>query len=52
MWVEGATEVYVANAEEVRQVMELGSSNRAIASTRMNMESSRSHSVFMINIHQ
>jgi len=34
------------------QVMTAGSQNRAVASTRMNAVSSRSHSIFLVTVHQ
>ncbi|RLN96443.1 hypothetical protein BBJ28_00015896, partial [Nothophytophthora sp. Chile5] len=52
VWVAGATEVCCASAEEMQSVMRLGGANRVISSTRMNSESSRSHSVFIITIEQ
>jgi kinesin family protein 5 len=36
----------------MKQTMILGSSNRAVASTRMNAVSSRSHLIFMIKINK
>ncbi|KAL4115819.1 hypothetical protein PRIC2_012825 [Phytophthora ramorum] len=52
VWVAGATEVCCASVEEMQSVMQLGGANRVISSTRMNNESSRSHSVFIITIEQ
>eukprot|EP01097_Dermamoeba_algensis_P002894 TRINITY_DN2150_c0_g1_i5.p1 TRINITY_DN2150_c0_g1~~TRINITY_DN2150_c0_g1_i5.p1 ORF type:complete len:365 (-),score=85.45 TRINITY_DN2150_c0_g1_i5:1286-2263(-) len=52
IWVEGQTEQYVANETEVMNLMKLGSQNRAIAETKMNQESSRSHSLFIVTISQ
>ncbi|KAG7396483.1 hypothetical protein PHYBOEH_002190 [Phytophthora boehmeriae] len=52
VWIAGATEVCCASAEEMLSVMRLGGANRIISSTRMNSESSRSHSVFIITIEQ
>ncbi|ETK87787.1 hypothetical protein F441_07975 [Phytophthora nicotianae CJ01A1] len=52
VWIAGATEVCCASAEEMQSVMRLGGANRVISSTRMNSESSRSHSVFIITIEQ
>ena len=46
------TETYVAEEEEVYQIMTLGNDNRAIGATNMNEQSSRSHSVFIITISQ
>ncbi|KAG6609661.1 kinesin family member 3 [Phytophthora cinnamomi] len=52
VWIAGATEVCCASVEEMQDVMRLGGANRVISSTRMNNESSRSHSVFIITIEQ
>ena len=49
-YVEGITEVSVMNDDEVYDVIEKGTSNRAIAATDMNAHSSRSHSVFMLSV--
>jgi kinesin family protein 5 len=51
-YVEGATTTYVANEEEVYEVLHLGDAARAVAATNMNATSSRSHSVFMIKVEQ
>lgn len=51
-YVKGATERFVTNPEEVFEVIEEGKSNRHIAVTNMNEHSSRSHSVFLINVQQ
>ena len=48
----GATERFVSCPEEVMEVIDEGKSNRHIAVTNMNEHSSRSHSVFLINIKQ
>lgn len=52
VWVAGATEVCCASADEMLAVMRVGGANRVISSTRMNSDSSRSHSVFIITIEQ
>lgn len=52
VYVKGLTEEYVASAEEVYEVMRQGGSVRAVASTNMNQESSRSHSIFCIVVTQ
>ncbi len=41
-----------AAQEEMLELMRQGSANRAIASTRMNQDSSRSHSLFIITTSQ
>mmetsp|Transcript_525 Transcript_525/g.1387 ORF Transcript_525/g.1387 Transcript_525/m.1387 type:complete len:912 (-) Transcript_525:8-2743(-) len=52
VWVEGATEVYVGCEEDVMDVLRLGQVHRSVAATKMNAESSRSHSIFIVNITQ
>ncbi|GLD99392.1 hypothetical protein PINS_up008111 [Pythium insidiosum] len=52
VWVAGAKEVCCASADEMLAVMRLGGAHRVISSTRMNNDSSRSHSVFIITIEQ
>lgn len=51
-YVKGATERFVAKPEDVFEVIEEGKSNRHVAVTNMNEHSSRSHSVFLINVKQ
>lgn len=51
-YVKGATERFVTTPEEVFEVIDEGKSNRHIAVTNMNEHSSRSHSVFLINVKQ
>jgi len=50
IWVEGATEVYVSSEQDVLDVIRVGGQNRAIAATKMNFESSRSHSIFILTV--
>lgn len=52
VWIAGATELCCASVEEMQSAMRIGGANRVISSTRMNRESSRSHSVFIITIEQ
>ena len=52
VYVADATEAYVCDADEVFRLMQTGASNRTVANTRMNDESSRSHSIFQITITQ
>uniref|UniRef100_A0A1L8E594 Kinesin-like protein n=1 Tax=Nyssomyia neivai TaxID=330878 RepID=A0A1L8E594_9DIPT len=51
-YVKGATERFVSSPEDVFEVIEEGKANRHIAVTNMNEHSSRSHSVFLINVKQ
>lgn len=52
IYVHGATEIYVSSVEEVFDLMKKGTANRVTGSTRMNLESSRSHSIFIITLTQ
>lgn len=52
VYVKGLVEIYVANVNEVYEVMRRGGAARAVAATNMNQESSRSHSIFVITITQ
>lgn len=52
VYVKGLSEYYVSNADEVFSILEQGQLNRAVASTKMNTESSRSHSIFLFTIQQ
>ena len=51
-FVEGATVAEVDTFEECMRLMELGSSNRQVASTKMNQQSSRSHAIFTLQVTQ
>jgi kinesin family protein 5 len=51
-YVKGVTEHFVASPEEVLAAIEEGKNNRQVAVTNMNEHSSRSHSVFQIQIEQ
>ncbi|KAL7890758.1 hypothetical protein AOLI_G00002340 [Acnodon oligacanthus] len=51
-YVKGCTERFVSSPEEMMDVIEEGKSNRHVAVTNMNEHSSRSHSIFLINIKQ
>jgi kinesin family protein 5 len=52
VYVEDCSEVYVTDPLEMREVLNLGSKNRTIASTKMNDRSSRSHSIVLMTLHQ
>ncbi|KAL7316020.1 hypothetical protein PS15m_005169 [Mucor circinelloides] len=52
VYVKGLLEVYVGSSEDVYEVMRNGSGNRVVASTNMNAESSRSHSIVVVTITQ
>lgn len=48
--MKGLSDFYVASKEEVYDVMRIGGQARAVSSTNMNAESSRSHSIFLMSI--
>lgn len=52
VYVKGLGEFYVGSVDEVYQVLERGGQSRAVAATNMNQESSRSHSIFVIEVTQ
>ncbi|BFZ55143.1 hypothetical protein PYCC9005_002182 [Savitreella phatthalungensis] len=52
VYVKGLLEVYVSSLDEVYQVLSQGGASRAVSSTNMNTESSRSHSIFVVTITQ
>ncbi|KAG0649108.1 Kinesin heavy chain [Hyphodiscus hymeniophilus] len=52
VYVKGLLEIYVSSVQEVYEVMRRGGASRSVASTNMNAESSRSHSIFVITITQ
>nr|XP_020473615.1 kinesin heavy chain-like [Monopterus albus] len=51
-FVKGCTERFVSSPEEVMDIIDEGKTNRHVAVTNMNEHSSRSHSIFLINIKQ
>jgi hypothetical protein len=50
--VAGLTKHHVDTADSVEKVIEDGTSNRTVAATKYNSESSRSHAVFELHIQQ
>ena len=52
VWVEGLHEAYVACERDVLDLIQKGESQRAVSSTNMNATSSRSHSLFILILHQ
>uniref|UniRef100_A0A0R3RG82 Kinesin-like protein n=1 Tax=Elaeophora elaphi TaxID=1147741 RepID=A0A0R3RG82_9BILA len=51
-YVKGATERFVSSPEEVMACIDEGKNNRHVAVTNMNEHSSRSHSVFLVQVKQ
>lgn len=52
VYVKGLQEIVVDNGEKLQNVIDQGIGSRTVASTQMNSDSSRSHSVLTITIHQ
>ncbi|KAJ3194326.1 hypothetical protein HK101_002995 [Irineochytrium annulatum] len=50
VYVKGLLEVFVGSVDEVYDAMRRGQDSRVVASTNMNAESSRSHSIFVIQV--
>ncbi|XP_075899207.1 kinesin-1 heavy chain-like [Nelusetta ayraudi] len=51
-YVKGCTERFVCSPDEVLEAIDDGKNSRSVAVTNMNEHSSRSHSIFLINIKQ
>ncbi|KAJ3119149.1 Kinesin heavy chain, partial [Nowakowskiella sp. JEL0407] len=52
VYVKGLLEVFVGSVDDVYEAMRRGQSARMVAYTNMNAESSRSHSIFVLQINQ
>ena len=52
VFVADLTERYIVSDQDVYEIMRIGNENRKVASTIMNDQSSRSHSIFVMTIHQ
>mmetsp|Transcript_108639 Transcript_108639/g.212859 ORF Transcript_108639/g.212859 Transcript_108639/m.212859 type:complete len:733 (-) Transcript_108639:308-2506(-) len=50
VFVKDLSNMIVKGVDDLNQVMEVGQKNRSVASTLMNSESSRSHSIFTITV--
>lgn len=50
VYVEGLDKFYVADIDDINQVLRIGNANREVAETRMNSSSSRSHSILRVEI--
>lgn len=50
VYVNGLSQHKVANVHDLEHVMEIGSKNRSVGATLMNVDSSRSHSMFTIDV--
>ena len=52
VYMSDLTERYISEEREVYSIMKQGNTNRSIAATNMNAESSRSHSIFILTVTQ
>ena len=52
IFVGDLTERYIGSDLDVYDIMRIGNENRKVASTIMNDQSSRSHSIFVMTVHQ
>jgi len=52
VYVADLTERYIGSDLDVYDIMRIGNDNRKVASTAMNDQSSRSHSIFVMTVHQ
>ena len=52
VYVKGLSDSYVASPADVYEALRTGNAARAVSSTRMNTESSRSHSIFTFTVQQ
>ena len=52
IYVHDLTEKYIASENDIYEIMKVGNENRMTAHTAMNDTSSRSHSIFIMNISQ
>jgi kinesin family protein 5 len=52
VWVDGLSQVFCTCADDVLQLLQLGEKARSVASTNMNAVSSRSHSLFVLELTQ
>jgi hypothetical protein len=52
VYVKGLQEIVVESAAKLQKIIDSGMKSRTVASTQMNADSSRSHSVFVITVRQ
>ena len=50
--VKGLSEYYMSSPDEVYEMIRQGTAARAVSATKMNTESSRSHSIFTVTVQQ
>lgn len=52
VYIDGVTELYTASREEMLELVAKGNALKAVSCTKMNKDSSRSHSVLVITVTQ
>ena len=52
IFINDITERYIGSEEEVYDIMKIGNENRALSSTKINDQSSLSHSLFLMTLTQ
>ena len=52
MYLQDVSESYIECESQIYDLMRLGNTNRSVASTNMNAESSRWHSIFILTVTQ
>ncbi|CAI2377981.1 unnamed protein product [Moneuplotes crassus] len=52
IYIDNLTERYIGSSSEVYEIMNIGNNHRKVASTSMNDQSSRSHSIFIMHVNQ
>jgi len=50
VYVNGLSQHKVSNVQDLEHIMDIGSKNRSVGATLMNVDSSRSHSMFTIDV--
>ena len=50
IFIGDVTERYISSQEEIIDIMKIGNDNRKVASTKMNDQSSWSHSLFLMTV--
>lgn len=50
IFIGDVTERYISSQEEIIDIMKIGNENRKVASTKMNDQSSWSHSLFLMTV--
>lgn len=52
VYLQDVSEIYTEGEDQIYELMRVGNANRSVATTKMNAESSRSHSIFILTVTQ